>query len=162
MRPRLEIELAPGERAPLLAQMIEELRDPDCPAQGRVRGDVVELTTCARKCHVWSPRLTLHVEASDAGGALLRGRFSPHPNVWTGFMALYGTLGLLGTFGLMFGISQWWLDMTPWGLLAVPLSLLLMAFAYGAAFIGQGLGADEMYMLRSFLDGALRAIRRNA
>lgn len=162
MRPRFEVALRSGESEPLIAEFVAQLRRPDSPAQGRVRNSHVELTTCARQCHVWSPRLNLRLEKRDDGSEHVTGQFAPHPNVWTGFMALYGTLGLSGLFGLIFGVSQWNLDMTPWGLWAVPLALGLMAFTYGAAFIGQGLGADEMYRLRAFLDEALREVRERA
>jgi hypothetical protein len=159
MRPRFDVPLAHGESERLIVELIARLQRADSPVQGRARNHHVELTTCARDCHVWSPRLSLNVEKSEDGHEFLLGQFSPHPNVWTSFMALYGTLAISGIFGLMFGISQWTLDMTPWGLLAVPISLALMGFTHGASFIGQGLGADEMYAQRAFVDEALRAVR---
>lgn len=159
MRPRFSVALRRGETEKLIPELIRQLRMADSQAQGRVLNKHVELTTCARSMHVWSPRLSLQLEVCEDGEELLTGQFSPHPSVWTGFMALYGSLALFGVFGLVFGISQWTLHMTPWGLLAVLAALALMGFTYGAAFIGQGLGADEMYNLRAFLDDALRAIR---
>jgi hypothetical protein len=99
------------------------------------------------------------VEAFEDGSETLCGRFSPHPNVWTGFLTLYATLFMGGVFGLIFGFSQWSLSMTPWGLVGVPVALALAAFTYGAAFIGQGLGAEEMYTIRSFVDDAMRNVR---
>jgi len=56
-------------------------------------------------------------------------------------------------------VSQSTLGMPAWGFLGVPVALALAAFTYGAAFIGQGLGAEEMYVLRSFVDEALRRVR---
>jgi hypothetical protein len=159
MRPRFEFELHKGESQQLLSAVSARLRQPECDVQGRVLPNHIELTTCARQCHVWSPRLTLHVEAFDDGTETLCGRFSPHPNVWTGFLTLYATLFMGGVFGLIFGFSQWSLGMTPWGLVGVPVALALSAFAYGAAFIGQGLGAEEMYTIRSFIDDAMRSVR---
>jgi hypothetical protein len=38
-------------------------------------------------------------------------------------------------------------------------SAVLAAFVYGATFIGQGLGAEEMYRLRAYLDGCLDEAR---
>ncbi len=37
-------------------------------------------------------------------------------------------------------------------MLAAPVSLALIAFVYGAAFIGQGLSVDQMYALRAFVE----------
>ena len=106
--------------------------------------------------HFWSPYLYLEARLPDEYGEVetpsLRGRFAPHPNVWTLFMAIYGLLSLSAIAGLMYGASQWWLGWTPWGFTIVPAAVLLFAFVYGAAFIGQGLGAEEMYELRSFVE----------
>ena len=111
--------------------------------------------------HFWSPQLHLEVRLPDADdedappAPQLHGRFSPHPHVWTMFMALYGVLGALGLAGLIAGLSQWTLGDAPWALIAIPVALALGGFVYGATFIGQGLGAEEMYALRSLLDRAI-------
>lgn len=102
-----------------------------------------------------SPFLNLELQ-EDQEGALLKGRFSPHPNVWTGFVAIYFTLSMVAVLALMYGLSQWWLGQPAWILLAVPASFGLIAFVYGAAVIGQGLTADEMYDLRALVDRAVR------
>jgi hypothetical protein len=99
----------------------------------------------------------LNLEIADAEGRpILRGRFSPHPNVWTGFMAVYGLLGMTALLSAMWGLSLWWLGEPAWVLVGVPVALGLIAFVYGAAVIGQGLTADEMYDLRAFVDRAVR------
>jgi len=45
-----------------------------------------------------SPNLELELRESEAG-TVLHGRFSPPPNVWTGFMGLFFLLGMLGSVG---------------------------------------------------------------
>ena len=104
---------------------------------------------------ILSPFLNLELVDED-DGAVLKGRFSPHPNVWTGFMAIYGLLGMAGLVCAMYGLSLWWLGHRAWVLLGVPGSLGAIAFVYGAAVIGQGLAADEMYDLRALVDRAVR------
>jgi hypothetical protein len=95
----------------------------------------------------------LNLELTDGPeGPLLVGRFSPAPNVWTGFMAIYVFLALTGLAGLIFGWAQTTVDEFAWGFIVFPVSLGLMVFVYGAAVIGQGLTADEMYELRAFVD----------
>jgi hypothetical protein len=42
---------------------------------------------------------------------------------------------------------------------AAPVSLALIAFIYGAAFIGQGLSNEEMYELRAFVENTAREVR---
>ncbi|HEY6881189.1 MAG TPA: hypothetical protein VI299_24350 [Polyangiales bacterium] len=157
--PRFEIPLSTAEGERLLAELARSLRGPNPVVRGRMLPKHAELTTCARRTHVWSPRLMLYVESADDGSESVRGRFCPHPNVWTGFLAIYAVLGMGAMFAAMFGISQYMLDQTPWSLWGVPAALALIGFTYGAGFIGQGLGAEEMYVLRSFVDQALRNAR---
>lgn len=114
----------------------------------------------ANERHFWSPYLYLEAQLPDAededapAAPRLHLRFAPHPNVWTLFMAIYGVLGMVGTLGLMYGLSQWWLGWTPWALAAAPAAVALIGFVYGAAFIGQGLGSAQMYELRALVDRA--------
>lgn len=154
MRPRFELPLAAGGPRTLEA-LRELLREDGCPCQGIVTSRHAELNVCERDRHFWSPQLSLEVVTDEDDTELLRGRFGPHPHVWGMFMVIYGVLALGGVAGLMYGISQWMLDRTPWALLAVPAAGALGLFVYGATFIGQGLGAEQMYVLRKLVDDAL-------
>ena len=108
-----------------------------------------------------SPFLNLEL-ADDADEAVLKGRFSPHPNVWTGFVAIYGVLAMVAVSAAMYGLSQWWVGEPAWVLLGVPAAFGAIAFVYGAAVIGQGLTADEMYDLRALVDRAVRETATHA
>lgn len=99
----------------------------------------------------WSPQLGLSLE-DVADGAWIRGRFSPHPHIWTAFMFVYGILFMFGVSGAVYAVVEFALGRSPWALLVPIGCTVLAAFVYGAAFIGQGLGAEEMYELRRFLD----------
>jgi len=101
---------------------------------------------------VWSPALHVYVEGDDGGPWHIRGRFSPSSPVWTAFVAIYLVLACVGIAGLCYGLAQMTLQASPWALVAVPVAVALAGFTYGAAFIGQGLGAEDMYALRSFVD----------
>lgn len=155
MRPVFAIRLETG--AANVLPMLDELLTTDA---GGLVGQVVPphhavLQLPPERRSLLSPFLNL--ELTDAAvGSVLKGRFSPHPNVWTGFMAIYGALAMGGLVCAMFGLSQWWLDQPAWILLGVPASLGAIAFVYGAAVIGQGLTADEMYDLRALVDRAVR------
>ena len=72
-------------------------------------------------------------------------------------MTVYGTLIFVALVGIAYGWSQVMLDRTPWALSLVPGAAVIGGFVYGAAFIGQGLGAEQMYELRAFIDGVVRA-----
>jgi len=162
MRPLFEIELYPAAGDAVLSTMGEALRAPGCAVQGIVLRRNAELTTAADGQHLWSPHLTLQVSEQDPARHVLCGRFGPHAHVWTGFMAIYGVIAMLSMFGMMLGVSQWLAALPPWGLLIPPAGLALGAFTYGAAFIGQGLGSEEMYALRSFVDRCVAEARAGA
>lgn len=151
MRPVFEIDLeVSGDE--LLQRMRERLARKDCHAEGNVLRAGAELSTCERNIHFWSPHLSLEIRDREGGGKYVVGRFGPNPGLWMLFMTAYATIGLGGTLAAMFGISQWILNQPPWAFAGVPLAVFLAGFTYGAVFIGQGLGAEEMYMLRSFVD----------
>jgi hypothetical protein len=70
------------------------------------------------------------------------------------FMAVYILLALAALGGLSYGIVQYTLGQAPWSLWIVPASAALFGFVYGATLIGQGLGAEQMYTMRSLVDRA--------
>lgn len=153
MRPRFRIPVT-GDGSLVLEQLQRQLEAPEAPIAGQVVRCHAFLQMPADRRSLLSPFLNLEM-ACGPDGTNLVGRFSPAPNVWTGFMALYGFLGLCGLAGLMFGWAQTTVDEFAWGFIAFPVALALGAFVYGAAVIGQGLTADEMYELRSFVNRAV-------
>jgi hypothetical protein len=150
MRPFFEIPMkADGSRT--MARISARLAADGGRVRGQVLGGHAYLQLPSDRQTLLSPHLNLELRTGD-GRTFLHGRFSPRPNVWTGFMALYGVLSLIGLGGLMFGWAQTTVDEYPWGFWLVPGALALIAFVYGAAVIGQGLTQDEMYVLRNFVD----------
>lgn len=103
--------------------------------------------------HFWSPYLNLEIE-DEPDGSVVRGRFSPHPHVWTLFMAVYILLGIAFLAGIVWGFVQLTLGEPPWGAIVAPAAFALFAFVYGATLIGQGLGAEQMYTMRALVDRA--------
>ena len=49
-----------------------------------------------------------------------------------------------------------------WPMWAAPAAAALIAFIYGAAFIGQGLSGEEMFVLRAFVECSVRDCQRPA
>lgn len=152
MRPRFEFQL-PIERERWLGALKSRLQSDAGSLRGQVfrKHAVVEVRDGERT--FWSPYLNLEVE-DEPDGSAIRGRFSPHPNVWTMFMAVYILLGIAALGGLSYGIVQYTLGQSPWALLVVPAAIALFGFVYGATLIGQGLGAEQMYKMRSLIDRA--------
>ncbi len=152
MRPRFEFQL-PVERERWLGALKSLLQNDAGSLRGQVfrKHAVVEVRDGERT--FWSPYLNLEVE-DEPDGSAIRGRFSPHPNVWTMFMAVYILLAIAALGGLSYGIVQYTLGQPPWALLVVPAAVALFGFVYGATLIGQGLGAEQMYKMRSLIDRA--------
>jgi len=157
MRPRFEVPLA-ADQADILDRVRRRLDVPDCPLAGQVLDGHALIRLPDARQSLLSPVLTLEVVTRDQQRVLI-GRFSPQPNVWTGFMLVYGVLAMLGLIGLMYGFAQMTVDQAPWSMLAAPLALALISFVYGAAFIGQGLTADQMDELRAFVHAVLADTR---
>jgi len=111
----------------------------------------VELAVAGGENHFWSPQIVAQMEPGEDGGAVLVCRFGPDPYVWALYVLLYATMLGLFAFALLFGLVQLSLAMTPIGLYVAPLALVLAALVYGASFVGQGLGVEQMYVLRAEL-----------
>lgn len=160
LRPRFERALEVPAEA-VLERLRAQLAAPAAPVAGKVLRRQAELCIPRAQAHFWSPCLSLEFEREGETGPLtLHGRFAPEPGVWMLFMGIYGILAMGGLAGLMFGLGQWMVGEAPWALLGAPAALVLIAFTHGAALIGQGLGATEMYTLRTFVDRAVETAAR--
>lgn len=102
----------------------------------------------------WSPHLSVQLHEVDSGSELVC-RFSPRPEIWTMFMAMYFVATILIFAAMIYGYVQWFLGGSPWALVVVPVNLVVIAGLHGASLVGQGLSADQMHLLRSRLDRTL-------
>lgn len=153
MRPRFRVPIeGEAERA---RRQIQRAIAESSWVRGGLVGQRLELTVPERERHYWSPHLSVVIEEEEDGQTVLEGRFGPHPHVWTMFIALYAHVGFIGIGGAMYGASQWILGQDPWALWGVPLAAALGLLVYLAAFYGQGLGGEQMYRLRSFVEQAM-------
>ena len=150
LRPRFEsqVPLSPDE---VVARFERGLSDPTGPVRGSVRGHHIQLGMAEELRHVGSPQMELEVFPEGAHSRI-QGRIGPNPHVWTLFLGLHAVVAFFGLGGTFFGVSQWLMDAAPWGLASLPVALGLHLFIAGAAFIGQGLGADQTYQMRTFMD----------
>ncbi len=127
---------------------------------GKVTGSVhrrtVSLTVCPEETHFWSPHLDVQLDETPTGTRVYA-MFAPHPQIWTSFVALQLLFALLSI-----GAAVWVTSMVMLGrdVLTAVVALAAMlfggGFSYGAAYVGQGIGSEQMYELRAFLDAALR------
>jgi hypothetical protein len=149
VRPRFEIEFDRDADT-----IMERLRDrlPDCP---RCAGDSVgrhaELFVPESERRLWSPWLSVTAD-QDGERSRLRGRFGPHPNVWTLYVFFAFGLGFALLVGSTWGYAQWAADQTPWALASIPTVGLFGILLFLASQLGQRLGEDQMDELRSALE----------
>ena len=133
----------------------ERLGEPQGRFEGAVLKRHVNLTVAPTERHFWSPHLSIDVLA-EGEGTTLRGRYAPHPSIWTGIMAAYGVLIMAAIAGAVYGTSQWILGWTPWALWALPVSAVVAAAIYASAGVGQKLAEDQMHDLHDFFDDCVQ------
>ncbi|MCO4770254.1 MAG: hypothetical protein KDA24_09515 [Deltaproteobacteria bacterium] len=154
-RPRFRF-LVHRDRAEVTSLLEQGLTMDGTPCVGSVSQAHAWIHVRAEARHFWSPTLDLMLEETEADepeqGTWLRGRFAPHPSVWSMFMFIYAVLGLLATLAAMYGFAQITLAEPPWAFGGTAAGVALIGFVYGATFIGQGLGAEQMTEIRLFLD----------
>jgi hypothetical protein len=148
-RPRFSLisKLAPGE--------LRERMNREIQAAPNLRGIAfdhrMEVSIDGEEHHFWSPQLVVEVHASTEGNTRLDARFGPDPYVWALYFLGLGAMGILTFFALMFGFAQLYIGQDATALWFVPGALALTGLVYGASFVGQGLGSEQMYLLRATL-----------
>lgn len=150
MRPTFE-ETLPTSISRVTAQLIAGLQDPESEVRGKVGLKSAEIVVKRGERHFWSPYLSLAFDEQD-GKAIMFGRFSPHPSVWSGFIASYSILGSIAVFAAIYAFSQWSLGQPPSAIYVCIAALVLLGTSYGSTFVGQNLGSDQMYVMRHFVD----------
>ena len=154
MRPRFEMTV-PDTPAHTLQRLHDILEKPDGAVTGSILGRHVRLRIPEDQRTFWTPQLDVEVEPHD-DGALVRGLFGPHPDIWTFFIATYAVMTFCGITGVLFGLVQWSLGWSAWALWSAPVAALMIGSVYGVALIGQRLGQDQMRQLRTFLDQSVK------
>ena len=154
IRPHFDVP-SRGDGGAVFNALEERLSDSTAPFIGAVRRPHAYLRMPRDERSLLSPNLNLE-QVEEGGKVFLRGRFTPHPSVWMGFMAAFFALALIGLGGLMYGFAQMTTDETPWAMAVAPVCFGLIAFVYGAAFVAQGLVQEEMYAMRAWVEALAR------
>ena len=150
-RPRIRerISLAPDEA---IRKLETSLDSTDLPVVGMVSARLhhAELRVRRDERHFWSPCLSIQLEG-EGSGSDLHGQIGPHPSLWVFFAFVYITSMSAACFGLIFGLVQWSLDMSPWALWVVPAAVLVCAVLLAVSRTGQKLADAQMVMMNRFL-----------
>jgi len=143
----LEIDLSPADAMNRLRRAIS---GPEARASGCTATHHAELYVSEAARRPWSPWLSLELEALSTG-CLVRGRFSPHPHVWTLYMFCWFALGFAVLVGGSWGYAQWATDVAPWALVSLPVATAAAAGLVAASLVGQRLGQHQMVELRQLV-----------
>jgi uncharacterized integral membrane protein len=154
MQPTFVIELAvPADIATAKlrdAITSEELRD-----HAQSAGSCLDFLVEPEQQRFWSPHLSVQVSETSDEHSELYCRFSPRPEIWTMFMAIYAVIIALIFISTIYAYVQWFMGDRPWSLAMVPLGIIIIAGLHSASLIGQRLSSDQMQMLRDRLAKAI-------
>lgn len=134
-----------------LRERLKTVEHRDCTHS---KGRCAEFYIPEEERRLWSPYLSVQVEARREG-SLLRGRFGPHPEVWTLYMFLSSVLAFFALIGLILGFVQWQSGMDAWGFWGAVLGLPGLLALYLISAAGQRLSAHQMDELKGRLDPLL-------
>ena len=121
---------------------------------GRVISNHITIGIPHEEQHYWSPQLGLSLEEEDEK-TLIRGLYGPAPNVWTLFVFLYATIGILSLFIVITGTSKLSLSKSANELWALPIFAAGAIFLYFLSQVGQKLGAEQTFKIHHFLEEAI-------
>jgi hypothetical protein len=154
IRPRYTFSV-PLKKADVLNKLREALKDMPSGLEGKFVKPLVVVSVSKENRHFWSPELSLDIEEKE-NGTEIRCTLGPRSSLWTMFATFYGFSILVGIAGLVLGFSQLTLGMNADGFWLVPVSIILLASAYGIALTGQKLSYEQMLELRNFIKKTLK------
>ena len=131
------------------------IESPELKGHAVMAGNCVEFKIEAKDQRFWSPHLSVQVAAVDAHSEFIA-RFSPRPEIWTMFMAIYFVAAFGCCAGVIYSYVQWMLGQIPWALAGLPGGLIVIVGLHSASLIGQDLSSDQMELLRSRFDRAIK------
>lgn len=125
--------------------------------RGKIIDSHITLDIVGVNVHYWSPQLNFRVEPDedDSNASVVSGLIGPRPAVWTLFMFVYFSIGVLGFFISCFGVSKIMLGEYSNFILALPIAILFMLTAYSVGKYGEKLAKDQMEILKQFVRDAV-------
>ena len=150
MQPTFELDL-PMSAAESVARLRKAIHTAGLQRNADSAGTCIDFRVALTERRFWSPHLSVQVSDDDSGSQLF-GRFSPRPEIWTMFMAIYAVTAIAIFGALIYGYVQWFMGSRPWALAVVPVGFLTIGGLHLASLIGQSLSTDQMDLLRQQLD----------
>lgn len=155
-RVQLPWEMDEAKRRIRFALASEELSE-----HAETAGWVVDYKVEPAERRFWSPHLSIQLHRLD-DSELTEAfcRFSPRPEIWTMVMAIYMVAACCMFAALILAFVQWTMGNTPWALVVVPVSIIVIVGLHVASLVGQGWSRDQMQLLRSRWERTLEIARQ--
>jgi hypothetical protein len=138
-----------------MSRIRKAIQSPELRGHVASAGHCVDFQVAPGEQRFWSPHLNVQVSELESGSQLFC-RFSPRPEVWTMFVALYFMAAFVICCAAIYGYVQWFLGHRPWSLVVIPIAALVIVSLHAASLIGQRLSSDQMVDLRQRLDRTLQ------
>lgn len=153
MQPTFTVNV-PIDKEEALRRMKSAVTAPELSDHAETAGNVFDFKIEQVERRFWSPHLSVHLSEVDSGTEIFA-RYSPRPEIWTMFMAIYFIVAMGMGFAAIVGGTQMMLEFSPWAFLFLPVGALVIGGLHIASLIGQGLSSDQMQVLRNRFDRAV-------
>lgn len=155
LRPRFKAEV-PFAIEDIGAKIKGHLKERQDSVVGKVVGNMAVLSIPESQRHFWSPQLTLGMDETDTQGVtMLRGMYGPSTSVWLAFIFTYGILGIISSFALIIGFSQYALGQATHSFYIAFICMMGIGVMYFISYSGQKLGGAQMEVLHGFVEESL-------
>ncbi len=151
IRPRFKLNVS--QKQSIVLDEAKKMLKLQNALKGRVIDNHIILDIKEEDAHYWSPQLNFRVEIDeeDIEKSMMAGLIGPRPKVWTMFVFIYFSIGILGFFVFSLGVSKWMLGEYSHYLWALPVAILFMLSAYITSKYGESLGKEQVETLKQFI-----------
>lgn len=150
IRPRFRIESDKSVKE-LTESVHEHLKDKDQPCHGDVIMGHATVRIPLEEQHYWSPQLSLSFNKED-DKTIIRGVYSPKPEVWTLFVMFYSVIGFAMLVIGVYGLSKYMLQLPAMILWWLPVLMLVFLSLYLISYFGQKIGKNQTIILHRFVE----------
>ncbi len=143
IRPRFKI-IIPHKKEDIMKRLYVLLENSPKEVVGKIIDNHIILDIVEEEMHYWSPQLNFRVEQDelDHNCSVVSGLIGPRPSVWTMFMFIYFSIGLIGFIVSSIGVSKMLLGEYSNLILAFSIAILVMLSAYKTGKYGEQLAND--------------------
>jgi hypothetical protein len=156
IRPRFKFRVSDSPEE-VMAHIRNLIATTPAGINGKIVGDHVILDIIGEDVHYWSPQLNFRVEEDEdmKDTTVIAGLIGPRAAVWTLFMFIYFSIGLIGFFATSYGISRYMVEDSSLAIWGLPVAAIIMLTAYQAGKFGERLGAEQVEILKQFVREAV-------